>query len=53
LVDAVVEVHRSPENAPVAARGWRYAIVEVKNAGDYVTPLAAPDHPIAVTDLMP
>jgi len=50
LVDAMVEVHRNPQQS---AAGWRYASVERYKAGDPIAPLARPDRFIAVDDLLP
>lgn len=53
LVDRVLEVHRDPAPDPAAHPGWRYATVTTLRAGDTVVPLAAPDSPILVADLIP
>ena len=53
LVDRVLEVHRAPALSPSAPYGWDYTVVEVRGAGDVVSPLAAMDAPIAVADLLP
>ena len=53
LVDRVVEVRRRPAPAPSAKFGWRYADVKLVREGGTVSPLARPDIPIAVADLLP
>ena len=53
LIDEVLEVHRQPEAAPDARHRWRYASVERYAAQDRVAPLAQPDRPIVVADLLP
>jgi Uma2 family endonuclease len=53
LVDRVVEVRRRPTPAPSARFGWRYADVKLVREGGTVSPLARPDVPIAVADLLP
>ncbi len=39
--------------APEAPYGWRYSIVRTLRPAESVSPLAAPDTRIAVTDLLP
>ncbi|HKZ06256.1 MAG TPA: Uma2 family endonuclease [Methylomirabilota bacterium] len=53
LVDHVLEVLRAPVPEPTAPYGWRYASVERLGPTAAVTPLAFPDRPIAVSDLLP
>jgi hypothetical protein len=51
----VLEVHREPARPGPARRGWGYLVIEPlgAGAGDTVTPLAAPEAPIRVADLLP
>jgi len=44
---------REPVADEAAPRGFRYASVRVLDPADRIAPLAAPDSPIAVGDLMP
>jgi Uma2 family endonuclease len=53
LVDNVLEVYRDPESDRDAPSGWRYRSVRTLRTGDRVTPLAAPDAEIPVSDLLP
>ena len=53
LVDRVLEVYREPAPAPEAPYGWRYTIARTIRPAELVSPLAAPDARIAVTDLLP
>jgi len=53
LVDRALEVRRDPAADAAAPYGWRYTSVATLRAGDSVTPLSAPDSPIAVADLIP
>jgi len=53
LVDRVLEVYREPQRDPGARYGWRHAATITLRAGDVVTPLAAPQRPIPVIDLVP
>ena len=53
LVDRVLEVYRQPEPDAAAPFGWRYARVEVFDAGTAVTPLASPRSRVAVSRLLP
>jgi Uma2 family endonuclease len=53
LVDRQVEVSRRPGTDPAADFGWRYLEVRTLAAGASVTPLALPEAPIAVADLLP
>ncbi len=52
LAERVVEVHRDPQPAPDAAKGWGYRAIDILRAPASVTPLAAPDASIAVADLL-
>jgi Uma2 family endonuclease len=52
LHEAVVEIHRQP--APAATPfGWDYRRGQRLAPGATITPLAAPDSPIAIADLLP
>jgi Uma2 family endonuclease len=53
LVDRQVEVRRRPVAASDARYGWRYADVSVHREGESVAPLAMPDAPVAVADVLP
>jgi Uma2 family endonuclease len=53
LVDGLLEVRRQPAPADTAPYGWDYGRVEVFRAGERISPLAAPDATIAVSDLLP
>ncbi len=48
-----LHVHREPVADETAPRGFRYASVRVLASADRIAPLAAPDSPIAVADLLP
>jgi Uma2 family endonuclease len=53
LVDRVLEIYRRPIPDPSAPFGWRYAAREVRGPESSVAPLAAPDAPILVSNLLP
>lgn len=53
LVDRVLEVYRLPVADPDARFGWRYSSKEIFGPDAAVSPLIAPDAPIAVRDLLP
>ncbi len=53
LQDRVVEVHRDPVSDPQAPFGWRYATRERFGPADAIAPLARPDAPVEVADLLP
>jgi Uma2 family endonuclease len=53
LVDRCVEIYRKPTADPSARLGWRYAEVAVLSAPATIAPLAAPQNPIAIADLLP
>lgn len=53
LVDDVVEVHRQPVPDPAAPHGWRFGSVTRLSRGQQAAPLAAPDAPVPVADLLP
>ncbi|MGH2350358.1 MAG: Uma2 family endonuclease [Chloroflexota bacterium] len=48
-----LEVYREPVKDPTAPGGGRYQRLETFKPGDSITPLFAPDHSIAVDDLLP
>ena len=49
----VVEVYRDPSPDAAAPFGWRYGSAEVFRRDSAVFPLARPDVPIRVADLLP
>jgi len=53
LVDPVLEIRRDPVPSPAAPYGWDYATLEVRGAGEAISPLAAPTARILVSDLLP
>jgi Uma2 family endonuclease len=53
LASRVLEIYREPVPAPEAPYGWRYTIVRTLRPAESVSPLAAADARIAVTDLLP
>ena len=53
LVDRVLEVYREPAPDSAAPFGWRYTRSEVFEASARVTPLAAPDSSVSVSQLLP
>jgi Uma2 family endonuclease len=53
LGEGTVEVHRHPQRAADAARGWVYRSVEILRPPTTVTPLAVPAALIPVADLLP
>jgi len=53
LVDRVLEVYRQPLVDAAAPFGWRYASHQTLRPGSAIAPLAAPDSPVAVIDLLP
>jgi Uma2 family endonuclease len=53
IVERALEVHRDPVADAAARYGWRYTTVATLRAGETVTPLAAPDSPISVGELIP
>jgi hypothetical protein len=48
-----LEVRRAPAPSDTAPYGWDYRQLQVLRAGERVTPLAAPDVTIAVSDFLP
>jgi Uma2 family endonuclease len=53
LVDRVLEVYRAPVEDSAAPFGWRYAEREVFDAFARVTPVAAPQSSLSVSQLLP
>lgn len=53
LVDNVLEIRRRPAPMPEQPFGFGYADINLRRAGDTVAPLAAPQIPVAVADLLP
>jgi hypothetical protein len=53
LVDRQLEVHRNPGPDPSRRGRFRYAEVTMVPEGGNMAPLAAPQSPIAVADLLP
>ena len=53
LVDNLLEVYRDPVADPDAPFGWRYGSTSRLGARDFVSPRAAPQVRVAVTDLLP
>jgi len=53
LVHATVEIHRDPEASPDTLHGWRYRSVVTLRPPATIAPLAAPDNPIPVAELLP
>jgi Uma2 family endonuclease len=53
LADRVLEVYREPVEAPAAAYGWHYGTLLRLGPPDLISPLAAADARIAISDLLP
>lgn len=53
LVDGLLEVYRDPIADPDAPFAWRYGSTSRLGAGDFISPLAAPQARVAVADLLP
>jgi Uma2 family endonuclease len=53
LIDGILEVRRFPAPSTDSTDHWDYAVVERYAASDHVAPLARPQAPIAVADLLP
>src|SRR2546426_6322528 len=53
LVDRVLEVYRQPAPDPTAPFGWSYSSRQVLGPESFAVPLAAPDAPVRVSDLLP
>jgi Uma2 family endonuclease len=53
LVDARLEVHREPTEAPTVEGGWEYRTIQLLPRGAFVAPLAAPGARIPVADVLP
>jgi Uma2 family endonuclease len=53
LLSRVLEVYREPTVESSAPFGWRYASKQVLDASSAIAPLAAPDAPVRISDLLP
>jgi hypothetical protein len=53
LVQRQLEVHRNPVADSSRRFGWWYADRTILDRGDRIAPLAAPQSPVAVADLLP
>jgi Uma2 family endonuclease len=53
LLDRILEVHREPVPMPQSRYGWGYHSIRNCRAGDSVSPLAATEARIAVSDFLP
>lgn len=53
LVDRVLEIHRQPAPDQTAPYGWSYSSRQVLGPESSITPLAAPDARVRVSDLLP
>ena len=53
LAGRVLEVHREPLRPGSARPNWRYASVEMFGREAMVSPFAAPDSTVVVSDLLP
>jgi Uma2 family endonuclease len=53
LIDHLLEVYRDPERDATAPHGWRYRSVVRLTPPARAVPLAFPDHPLDVSDLLP
>src|SRR5437879_2527896 len=53
LIDRVLEVCREPVPDAAASFGWRYRSVQALGRATAVAPLASPDTPVRVVDLLP
>jgi Uma2 family endonuclease len=53
LVQRQLEVYRDPVADPAQPFAWRYASRAILDPGDSIAPLAAPQAPVAVADLLP
>lgn len=53
LRDGRLEVYRAPVPDGATAFGWRYGTALALGAEEHVSPLAAPNARISVTDLLP
>jgi Uma2 family endonuclease len=53
LVQRQLEVYRDPVADPTQPFAWRYASRTILDPGDSIAPLAAPQAPVAVADLLP
>jgi Uma2 family endonuclease len=48
-----IEVYRDPGQSDEALYGWSYRSIQFVGPGQHLAPLAAPESPIAVDDLLP
>jgi Uma2 family endonuclease len=53
LIDRKLEVYRSPEPDAAQPFGFRYSVAQSLGTGEFVSPLAAAQSKISVTDLLP
>jgi Uma2 family endonuclease len=53
LIDAVVEIHRKPQQSTGQVAVWHYADIATHHAPDRIVPLARPGSFIAIADLLP
>jgi Uma2 family endonuclease len=53
LQERILEVHREPAPDRTAVYGASYTRRVIREADASITPLAAPDHPVRVADLLP
>jgi Uma2 family endonuclease len=53
LSDRRLEIYRDPAPDAAAAFGWRYGTTAAFGPHEHVSPLAAPDARISITDLLP
>jgi Uma2 family endonuclease len=53
LIDRQLEVHRHPEPMDAQAFGYGYGDIRVFDASEAVAPMAAPERPVKVADLLP
>ena len=53
LVERVLEVYRQPVADALAPFGWRYASRQTLGPDAHITPLAAPNARVSISDLLP
>ena len=53
LNDRLLHVHRDPVADEATPRGFRYGSVQVLTESDTIAPLAAPQTPLRITDMLP